>query len=162
LALVHEFLNTRARGKNVRDLLNDAETINEWAIGAVRAWRASSAWQGIDAEPPALTERDAAKLRDLRNAIEAMIAGTPRNDAPSLRGAAALKVGGNGEICWTPTGPGWRWFYGAILGEVLLSHNAGTWPRLKQCRNITCRATFFDNSWNNTAVWHNSRPCGRP
>jgi predicted RNA-binding Zn ribbon-like protein len=40
----------------------------------------------------------------------------------------------------------------AIIGEVALSQETGTWRRMKQCRNPMCRATFYDSSWNNRGV----------
>ena len=40
----------------------------------------------------------------------------------------------------------------AIMGEIALSQVTGTWRRMKQCQNPTCRATFYDSSWNNRSV----------
>jgi predicted RNA-binding Zn ribbon-like protein len=37
-----------------------------------------------------------------------------------------------------------------------LSQEAGTWQRMKQCRNPMCRATFYDSSWNNRGVCHHA------
>jgi hypothetical protein len=158
--LVHDFLNTRGNGQHTPDLLGDGAHASAWGVAAVAAWRASTAWHGAESLPPALTDRDAAKLRDLRHALDAVLAGVPTNLPSGLGGTTELKLGDPAGICWVPTGKGWRWFYGAILGEVLLSHNTGAWQRIKQCRNSACPATFYDSSWNNATIWHNPGTCG--
>jgi hypothetical protein len=42
----------------------------------------------------------------------------------------------------------------AIMVEVVLSQETGTWRRMKQCRNPLCRATFYDSSWDNRGACH--------
>ena len=152
LALVQDFLNTRAGVGTGPDLLRDATHATAWGTNSVRSW---SARQGSAPEPPALTEGDVDMLRHVRDTLDDALAGSPLQ----LPGAAELTVTSSGEICWRPTGLGWHWFYGALLGEVLLSRHTKTWQRLKQCGNDGCRATFYDSSWDNSAVWHNASTC---
>jgi hypothetical protein len=156
LALVQDFLNTRASTLTGPDMLCEAAKAEAWGARAVRAW---SVGRGTISQLPTLTSHDAAKLRDLRDALDSTLAGVPAANALHLLGTAEFAVAATGEIRWTPTGHGWRWFYCAILGEVLLSQHTGTWRRLKQCRNVACRATFYDSSWNNGAIWHNRNTC---
>jgi hypothetical protein len=156
LALVHDFLNTRANGQYQLDLIGDAVHAQAWATHAVHAW---STRRGTESEPPTLTEADTSKLRDLRDALDDMLGGLPAIADLRLSGTAELTPCGVDEISWSPTGTGCQWFYSALLTEVLLSQNKGTWRRLKQCRNRACRATFYDSSWDNASMWHKPGAC---
>ena len=152
LALVQDFLNTRTGFVTGPDLLSDAAHATVWGAHAVRSW---SARRGTAPEPPALTDADVAMLRQVRGTLDDTLAGGPLQ----LLGTADVTVSGTGEMCWKPAGLGWHWFYGALLSEILLSRHTKTWQRLKQCHNDGCRATFYDSSWDNTAVWHNATTC---
>jgi hypothetical protein len=156
LALVQDFLNTRASTLTGPDMLCDNVNANAWAAHAVRAW---SAQRGAVCEPPTLTAHDADKLRDVRNTLDSTLAAVPAVGARHALGPAEFTITYSSELLWTPRGRGWQWYYGAILCEILLSQHAGTWRRLKQCRNVECRSTFYDSSWNNGASWHNRRIC---
>jgi predicted RNA-binding Zn ribbon-like protein len=152
LALVQDFLNTRS--EHDRDLLADATHAEAWSTRAVRAW---SLERDIEVQPPVLADGDAAKLRDLRGLIDALVSGQARYGAAvSDLGAAAFTLSDEGELRWQPTGRGWRWWSAAICCEVLLSQHWGTWQRLKKCRNDLCAVVFFDRSWNNSAACHGS------
>jgi predicted RNA-binding Zn ribbon-like protein len=48
----------------------------------------------------------------------------------------------------------------AVWAEVLLAQRAGTWARLKLCREPACASAFYDMSRNNSGVWHDVRVCG--
>jgi predicted RNA-binding Zn ribbon-like protein len=37
---------------------------------------------------------------------------------------------------------------------------AGTWDRLKACRQETCRWAFYDNTKNRSGVWCTMEVCG--
>ncbi len=156
LALVHDFLNTRATQENGADLPGDAMRATQWMRTAIRAWaRANSRHYPL--QP--LTDHDAQRLRKLRDTLLTSLTGVPA-DLQTV-GAATFTLAETGEMSWAPSGAGWRWIYGAILGEVLLSQRTGTWRRLKRCQHEACRAVFYDSSWNNSAVWHNPGMCGR-
>ncbi len=156
LALVQEFLNTRASTSHGPDLLGDGARAQSWAT---RVALALSSLRGTDISPPTLTNHDAARLRDLRDTLDGLLTGLHVAGQRHVVGAVELALDERGDICPMPTGHGWRWFSSAIWSEVLLSQHTGTWQRLKQCRNPTCRSTFYDRSWNNSAVWHNARTC---
>jgi predicted RNA-binding Zn ribbon-like protein len=158
LALVHDFLDTRSAGEHVPDLLSNAVQAQGWGAAAVLAW---STARRTDAATPALTEYDAAELRELRDAIDTLVAGVPAAVALRSLPTPEMTLRGSGEeICWMPSDGGWQWFSGTILAEVMLSQHAGTWPRLKRCRNTACHATFYDSSWNNAGSFHNAGTCG--
>ncbi|HME77156.1 MAG TPA: CGNR zinc finger domain-containing protein [Mycobacterium sp.] len=156
LALVREFLNTRTSAQHGPDLLGDGARAQSWAAHVAPAW---SALRGTNISPPTLTNHDAARLRDLRDTLDGLLTGHVVGQRHVV-GAVELALDDRGDICTMPTGHGWRWFSSAIWSEVLLSQHAGTWQRLKQCRNPACRSTFYDRSWNNSAVWDNARTCG--
>jgi predicted RNA-binding Zn ribbon-like protein len=157
LALVQDFLNTVAIASYGGDLLADAALAAAWAADAVRSW---SAQRGDQAAAPALTESDLAKLRALRGALSGLIAGDPPGGSFSRSGTAAFAVSVTGEVRLEPTGRGWHWLASALWGEVLLSQRAGTWRRLKQCRNTDCGSTFYDRSKNSGGVWCDVKTCG--
>jgi hypothetical protein len=154
LALVQDFLNTRPSVQHGQDMLGDTPQAQRWIARAVQAW---SAQGGEDVAPPQLTDHDADQLRDLRDMLDRLISGIPM--PPKHVGVAAVNLDVDGMIHWEPIGFGWRWLSSAISTEVLLSQQASTWQRLKQCRNAACRCTFYDRSWDNSAIWHNSTTC---
>jgi hypothetical protein len=158
LALVQDFLNTRASEVGGPDLLRDTAGVDDWGAHAVRAW---SRVRGVATEPPVMTDHDAAMLRSVRDTLDGTLAGTHTENVHPLIAAAEYTIAGTGtgEMSWMPRGHGWHWYAGAFLGEILLSQQTKTWQRFRQCRNVGCRAAMYDGSWDNGAVWHNRRTC---
>jgi hypothetical protein len=154
LALVQDPLNTRASIQHRQDMLGDTPQAQRWIASAMQTWSAQS---GEDQAPPQLTDHDADQLRELRDVLDRLISGIPMS--PKHVGVSAITLDVDGMIRWEPIGFGWRWLSSAIWTEVLLSQQASTWQRLKQCRNSACRCTFYDRSWDNSAMWHNSTTC---
>jgi hypothetical protein len=146
---VQDFLNTRAHADKGPDLLGDAEHANAWAANAIRNW---SALRGTQPTLLVLTHDDAARLRELRDFLDTVLTGSRSMPPQRVLGTAGIALGVAGEVSWMPTGHGWCWLASAIMGEVALSQETGTWRRMKQCRNPMCRATFYDSSWNNGGV----------
>ena len=149
LALVQDFLNTRAHAEKGPDLLGSAEHARAWAANATRNW---SVLRGAQYPTLTLTDDDAAHLRDLREVLDMVLTGSRIMPPSHALGTAEFTLGVAGEMSWMPSGHGWRWLRSAIIGEVALSQETGTWRRMKQCRNPMCRATFYDSSWNNRGV----------
>ena len=149
LALVQDFLNTREHAEHGPDLLGDAEHANAWAANAIRNW---SVLRGTQRPFLALTDDDAARLRELRDVLDMVLTGSRIMPPPHVLGTAGIALGVAGEVSWMPSGHGWCWLASAIMGEVALSQETRTWRRMKQCRNPLCRATFYDSSWNNRGV----------
>ncbi len=155
LGLVQDFLNTREIAGYGPDLLADTALARDWVAGAVRSWSAAA---GVDRPPPTLGDADLAKLRALRAKIDSLVSG----EAPGACGAvpASLAVSDHGAVRLEPSGTGWRWLASALWAEILLSQQADTWRRVKQCRNHSCGSTFYDRSKNNSGVWHDVKTCG--
>jgi predicted RNA-binding Zn ribbon-like protein len=78
LALVQDFLNTRAIGDHGGDLLADHDTAQRWARAAVARWAAD---QGTDAPELTLTAVDLRRLRELRETFELLV-GAPDDEGP--------------------------------------------------------------------------------
>ncbi len=152
LALVQDFLNTRRHAEKGPDLLGNAEQASAWATNAIRNW---SALRDILCPTLILTDDDAARLRELRDILDGLLTGSAM-PPKHVHGTAELTLGDEGELAWTPMGDGSRWLVSVILGEVGMSQENGSWPRMKQCRNSNCRATFYDSSWNNRGVCHHT------
>ena len=149
LALVQDFLNTRAHAEKGRDLLSDAEHANAWAANAIRNW---SALRGTQHPTLALTDDDAARLGELRDFLDMVLTGSRIKPPQHVLGTASIALGVAGQMSWIPTGHGWSWLASAIMGEVVWGQETGTWRRMKPCRNPLCRATFYDSSWNSRGV----------
>lgn len=47
-----------------------------------------------------------------------------------------------------------------LLADVATSVAAGTWPRLKACREPSCRWAFYDQSRNHGRTWCSMNVCG--
>ena len=145
LALVQDFLNSRASDLQGPDLLRDAASAEVWTAHAVHAW---SVPRPTYSQPPALTDHDTTKLRDLRSVLVDGLGRSPRwasrpilrrlcNPQPPVRRRFRMcRKAKGGSGC------------NALLGEILLSRNIGSWRRLKLCRNGACQAAFYDRTWN--------------
>jgi len=157
LGLVQDFLNTVGIQEYGPDLLTDTALAQAWVTDAAGTW---SRLRGVDAEPPTLNDADLPKLRALRDTLAQMLAGQ-QVDGRGIGGvSASFALSDTGEVQLVPAGSGWRWVASALWGEVLLSQQAGTWRRLKQCHRHGCDSTFYDRSKNNSGVWHNVKTCG--
>lgn len=76
------------------------------------------------------------------------------------RAALRLRVGPDGQTRLEPEGSGVDAALGRLLITVHRSMEAGTWPRLKACRNDTCRWAFYDHSKNRSGHWCTMAECG--
>jgi predicted RNA-binding Zn ribbon-like protein len=157
LGLVQDFLNTVGIHEYGPDLLGDTAMAQAWAADAVGAW---SLLRGVDAKPPILHTADLPKLRALRDALTEALNGQRLNGQATGGVSASFALSDTGEVQLIPAGTGWRWVASALWGEVLLSQQAGSWRRLKQCHRHGCDSTFYDRSKNNSGVWHNVKTCG--
>ena len=157
LGLVQDFLNTVGIQEYGPDLLSDTALAQAWVTAASATW---SRLRGVDTEPPTLHAADLPKLRALRDAVTQALSGQPLNGQGAGGVSASFAVSDTGEVQLIPAGTGWRWLASALWGEVLLSQQAGTWRRLKQCHRHGCDSTFYDRSKNNSGVWHNVKTCG--
>lgn len=111
---------------------------------------------------------DAARLRDLREAIRALAVANlgERSHAASARlvrkaaRTAALRVAvdDTGRTALEADRPGVDGAVATLLGILHEAQLAGEWPRLKGCRQ--CAYAFFDRSKNRSAAWCAMSICG--
>lgn len=59
-----------------------------------------------------------------------------------------------------PVGTGVGAVIGRLLVEISAAAAAGTWDRLKICRNDACRWSYYDSSRNRSGVWCSMAICG--
>jgi predicted RNA-binding Zn ribbon-like protein len=123
--------------------------------------------KGLVAQGDRISEADAARLRELREAIRALAianqAGQPGAAADTIRevaGTARLSVAID-DAGRTTLEPSRRGVDGAVATLLGILHEAqltGDWPRLKGCRR--CGYAFFDRSKNRSAAWCAMSICG--
>lgn len=157
LALVQDLLNTLSIGEYGPDLLADGATASAWANEAAAAWSEESS---MNPPPMTLTDRDVARLRSLRDTVRELIDAQRAPTQASLDATADLELSDSGRVRLAPRGAGAHWLASAVWTEVLLSQQSSTWPRLKFCREPACGSAFYDQSRNNSGVWHDVKTCG--
>jgi predicted RNA-binding Zn ribbon-like protein len=165
LALIQDFLNTRAR-RNLQapDLLATVRAAQDWANGALRQWSQDS---GRADQKLKFTKADVDALRSLRSdLVAALRSRDAAHDSASSEGIALGGIGirtvmtADGAVTLEPADQGWRRVGAAIMIEAYTAQIAGTWRRLKVCRNEKCPGAFYDRSPNNSGAWHDVRTCG--
>jgi len=145
LRLVQRFVNTI-------DLSHD----REWLTAFL-------AEEGLDA--PAEGELD--RARELRESIRELLyanndQGRPGDRWRALNAAAssaALTVDFETRTL-VATAPGLDGLLGRVAVTCLAAMADGTWARLKCCRNVACRWSFYDYSRNRSASWCSMQICG--
>ena len=115
-----------------------------------------------------ISDADAARLRELREAIRALAianhGGQPEAAATdvlrTLSGGGQLTVAidDTGRTALEPTGRGVDGAVATLLGILHEAQLAGDWSRLKGCRK--CGYAFFDRSKNRSAAWCAMSICG--
>jgi len=116
-----------------------------------------------------VTARDAARLRELREALRSLVVANHATDPPPSAVVAALRrtsrsadlrieLGDGGRTRLEPTRGGPDAAVAALLGIVHEAQLLGTWARLKGCRQ--CGYAFFDRSKNRSASWCAMSICG--
>jgi len=118
--------------------------------------------------PVRITHADVDRLRELREALRALVAANhgnavPREALETLRreGARArLRVGfgSRGATELEPVGHGADAAVATVLDILHEAQTSGVWPRLKACRQ--CGYAFFDRSKNRSAAWCAMSICG--
>ena len=161
LGFVQDVVNTQSAGRpRGADLLGDLESAQKWLDGAVASW---SALNDAAEDRILLRERDLEPLRDLRADLHALLAtrADPSLTAARLHSATVTaRVRPDGTVRLEPRAEGWRRVAAIVLIEAFVAPQQDSWRRLKVCRNVRCRAAFYDRSRNTSAVWHDVRYCG--
>jgi predicted RNA-binding Zn ribbon-like protein len=115
-----------------------------------------------------VSQADAARLRELREAIRALAianqGGQPAAAATDaireVSGTAQLSVAidDTGQTALEPTRRGVDGAVATLLGILHEAQLTGQWSRLKACRQ--CEYAFFDRSKNRSAAWCAMSICG--
>jgi predicted RNA-binding Zn ribbon-like protein len=66
----------------------------------------------------------------------------------------------DGRATLQADGSGIAGLVGRVLSEVALAEVAGSWGRLKVCRNDACRWAYYDASRNRSGIWCSMAICG--
>lgn len=158
LELVRSFLNT-----------SDIEAgVDVFATPAgIEAWLQARELSVAHGE---VTEDDRRRLVAFREALRELITCRERgdtHDAPlgSLHRAARsspliVVFDTDGHAALRTIGSGATGLIGTILGEISVAAVAGTWTRLKICRNDACRWAYYDASRNRSGAWCSMAVCG--
>ncbi len=159
LAAVRAFVNTL-------DIDHGKEELGEPA--ALSQWLAAHGLLEGGAEATAADLRRATWLREaLRELLLSNNDGRPVPaaaakvlDDVAARAHLRLRVGGNGSAWLEAEGRGVDGALGRLLVVVYRSMETGTWPRLKACRDDTCKWAFYDHSKNRSGHWCSMEVCG--
>jgi len=112
----------------------------------------------------AVSAEEAARLRELREALRALAVANGRRTPPdpqALRvlreaaGAAPLRIALDDSGATSLAAGG---VIGALLAILHEAQLTGDWPRLKACRH--CEYAFYDRSKNRSAAWCAMSICG--
>ncbi|GAA4701526.1 CGNR zinc finger domain-containing protein [Pseudonocardia yuanmonensis] len=155
LAVVQDLLNTAARGRpRHADLLEHPSSTSDWLRTA------ADLWISPPIRPCGRGRAGRGALARDRDHLKAVAGGTEPPPGPSpLHGELALELGPAGELTIAPGGEGVNRLAGAVLHEI---HRARPDSRTPGGGDGACSGAFFDRSRNNSAVWHDGRPCGNP
>ena len=131
----------------------------------------AGAWlrdKGLVAPGDRVSDVDAARLRELREAIRALAIANRRRQPDPAAAAAIRELSGTGQLSVavddagrTALEPAHGGVDGAVATLLGILHEAqltGHWSRMKACRQ--CEYAFFDRSKNRSAAWCAMSICG--
>jgi predicted RNA-binding Zn ribbon-like protein len=131
----------------------------------------AQAWlrqKGLVAPDDRVSDAEAARLRELREAIRALALANHGEPPPAVAieviraaaGQAGLRVvvDVTGRTALEPARTGVEGAVATLLGILHDAQLDGQWPRLKGCRQ--CGYAFFDHSRNRSATWCAMAICG--
>lgn len=156
LDLVQAFVNS-ADLEEGTDQLGDAISAERWL---------RDHWSG---PLPSFHDTDRARLVETREALRDVLSmhSGHDNDARAsarlrdlLAGVVLRPVVDADGARLEPAGDGVDGFLGAVSARIAEATVAGTWERLKVCRDDVCRWAFYDHSKNARGTWCSMRVCG--
>jgi predicted RNA-binding Zn ribbon-like protein len=141
----------------------------EWdRIGTAEKAQAWLRQKRLVAPGDRITGADAARLRELREALRALAvanqSGQPEMAATDIVRIAAheaelsVAIDGTGRTALEPTRRGVDGVAATLLGILHEAQLTGDWSRLKGCRK--CEYAFFDRSKNRSSAWCAMSICG--
>lgn len=151
--------------------------VNTWNHELPAAWDRlgtaanAQAWlceKGLVSAKTRITTRDAARLRELREALRALLVAN-QGSAPPPAAVAVIRQAArtttlridcddSGRPSINPAGAGLDAAVATLLGIHYDASLTGVWPRLKGCRQ--CGYAFYDRSKNRSASWCAMAICG--
>jgi predicted RNA-binding Zn ribbon-like protein len=158
LRLVQDFVNTEIPDFNQDDVATPED---------LAAWLAA---RGLAPPSDAVDAALFVEARALRSALRelalANTLGTP--PAPSRRKAIDATLRGfplalrlvDARPRLVPSAEGARGGLAALVAVLAEAQAAGTWERLKACREETCGWVFYDGSRNRSSSWCSMQVCG--
>lgn len=163
----------RAPGEleRVRRFVN---TLNLEGPDALAVPEAAARWlceNGLLEGSKALDGGGVARLREFREAVrEALLAHAGDGDARlawervrTLTQDVPLRMRFGpepGDARLDPAGSGAQECLGRLVAAIYDASRAGTWRRLKACRQQTCLWAFYDHSKNSSGAWCSMAVCG--
>ena len=152
LELLQRFINTHNH-----DFPPDWDRIGTAAEGA----RVAGRDKALIAPGDAITKADAARLRELREALRALLVAPPPDALPRRSRPApssTVVVDAEGRTALEPANAGVDGAVATLLGILHEAQVSGDWARMKACRQ--CEYAFFDRSKNRSAAWCSMSICG--
>lgn len=162
--------STREALSQIRRFVNTREPGGTDAIatpGGLRGWMST---QGLAAGDLAMNEADVARASGLREALRALMLANHEHSVDAEAAAAlneyaaelplVVRLGSDGGFELAPEATGASAGLARIVGLVFTSMADGTWPRMKACRDDSCRWAFYDTSKNRSGAWCSMRVCG--
>ena len=145
----------------VQALVNSLDI--EAGIDHIASGRHLGSWldhEGL-ARPAAISDAEAARVRDVREALRSAIEGDDSEQLTRAVAGIALYVASSpdGPVL-VPAGAGIDAALATILAAAIGGVADGTWARLKICRNDRCRWAYWDASRNRSGVWCTMAVCG--
>lgn len=117
-----------------------------------------------------LESEDAARVRELREALRAELLEHAGEELPGAWERLATLLNGTGlELVFDPrqgirleaqAEGGFSAVRGAIASRVYDAVQSGAWRRLKACLKETCLFAFYDRSKNGSGTWCDMAVCG--
>jgi predicted RNA-binding Zn ribbon-like protein len=158
LALLQAFINTNNLNTG-RDLLSDPGTFAAWATA-----------NGLLSRHAEVTQEVWLLAIELREALRDLLAGNNgkrvEQRSVSAFNQCARSIGlqvladREGSLQLSPMRAGADAALGRLLSVAVTARVAGTWNRLKVCREEHCRWVFYDRSKNRSATWCTMTTCG--
>jgi predicted RNA-binding Zn ribbon-like protein len=141
----------------------------DWVrIGSAERARAWLRQKRLVAPGDPITDADAARLRELREAIRALVIANQGGRPPAaatdvVREASraaqlSVAIDDGGRTVLEPARGGVDGAVATLLGILHEAQLSGEWSRMKGCRQ--CEYAFFDRSKNRSAAWCAMSICG--
>ncbi|HYA00283.1 MAG TPA: CGNR zinc finger domain-containing protein [Candidatus Binatia bacterium] len=155
LSEVQDFLNTRDVEEGTDDLGTEASAVAWLRARGLRLTR--------------FAEADRRRLVEVREALRELLQGHHRDGAPAgaeprldalfagVRLRPRLSTDG---ATLAPQAGGAEGYLGMLSIAIVEATLAGTWQRLKVCRQSSCRWAFYDHTKNGRGSWCSMRVCG--